>query len=88
LLDLVRANCKGLSEPLLEMCKQFNKDTADGRRMSLYSELLSSAIKSMIDVKEEKDLDSLFTSGKTTALVNAIAGLDEFELVAFIVVQG
>ena len=88
LLDLVRANCKGLSEPLLDMCKQFNKDTADGRRMSLYSELLSSAIKSMIDVKEEKDLDSLFTSGKTTALVNAIAGLDEFELVAFIVVQG
>lgn len=88
LLDLVRANCKGLSEPLLDMCKQFNKDTADGRRMSLYSELLSSAIKSMIDVKEERDLDSLFTSGKTTALVNAIAGLDEFELVAFIVVQG
>ena len=88
LLDLVRANCKGQSEPLLEVCKQFNKETADGRKMGLYSELLSSAIKSMIDVKEEKDLDSLFTSGKTTALVNAIAGIDEFELVAFIVVQG
>lgn len=88
LLELVRANCKGQSEPLLEMCKQFNKDTADGRKMGIYSELLSAAIKSMIDVKEEKDLDSLFTSGKTTALVNAIAGIDEFELVAFIVVQG
>ena len=56
--------------------------------MGVYSELLSLAIKSMIEVKEEKDLDSLFTSGKTTALVNAIAGIDEFELVAFIVVQG
>ena len=88
LLDLVRASCKDQSEPLLEMYKQFNKETADGRKMGLYSELLSSAIKSMIDVKEEKDLDSLFTSGKTTALVNAIAGIDEFELVAFIVVQG
>lgn len=88
LLDLVRANCKGQSEPLLEMCKQFNKETADGRKMGVYSELLSLAIKSMIEVKEEKDLDSLFTSGKTTALVNAIAGIDEFELVAFIVVQG
>ena len=88
LLDLVRANCKGQPEPLLEVCKQFNKETADGRKMGHYSELLSSAIKSMIDVKEEKDLDSLFTSGKTTALVNAIAGIDEFELVAFIVVQG
>ncbi len=88
LLDLVRANCKVQSHPLLEVCKQFNKDTADGRKMGIYSELLSSAIKSMIDVNEEKDLDSLFTSGKTTALVNAIAGIDEFELVAFIVVQG
>ena len=87
LLDLVRASCKGQSEPLLDVCKQFNKETADGRKMGIYSELLSSAIKSMIDVKEEKDLDSLFTSGKTTALVNAIAGLDEFELVSFIVVQ-
>ncbi len=88
LLDLVRANCKVQSHPLLEVCKQFNKDTADGRKMGIYSELLSSAIKSMIDVNEEKDLDSLFTSGKTTALVNSIAGIDEFELVAFIVVQG
>jgi SNF2 family DNA or RNA helicase len=88
LLDLVRSNCKGVSEPSFDMCKQFNKDTADGRKMSIYSELLSSAIKSMIDVKEERDLDSLFTSGKTTALVNTIEGLDEFELVAFIVVQG
>jgi superfamily II DNA or RNA helicase len=87
LLDLVRANCKGYLEPLPKAFKQFNKETADGRKMGIYSELLSSAIKSMIDVKEEKDLDSLFTSGKTTALVNAIAGIDEFELIAFIVVQ-
>ncbi len=88
LLDLVRANCKGQSEPLLDVFKQFNEDTADGRKMGVYSELLNAAIKSMIDVKEEKDLDSLFTPGKTTALVNSITGIDEFELVAFIVVQG
>ena len=41
----------------------------------------------MIEVKEEKDLDSLFSGGRTTALVNTIAGLDDFELVAFLVVQ-
>ncbi|MEZ4681841.1 MAG: hypothetical protein R2932_47290 [Caldilineaceae bacterium] len=41
----------------------------------------------MIAVKEEKDLDSLFSGGKTTALVNTIAGLDDFELIAFLVVQ-
>ena len=56
--------------------------------MDQQSELLSSAIRSMIDVKEEKDLDSLFTGGRTTALVNTIAGLDDFELIAFLVVEG
>ena len=56
--------------------------------MKVYSDLLSSVIRSMIQVKEERDLDSLFTSGRTTALVNAIAGLDDFELITFLVIQG
>jgi hypothetical protein len=34
--------------------------------MQTYSDLLGKAIRSMIEVKEEKDLDSLFTGGKTT----------------------
>ena len=56
--------------------------------MESYSSLLSEAIRSMVDVKEEKDLDSLFSGGETTALVNSIKGLDDFELLAFIVIQG
>lgn len=87
LLDLVRTSCKGKSEPIAEVCRLFNEQTEEGRDMKAYSELLSSSIRSMIDVKEEKDLDSLFTGGKTTALLNTISGLDDFELVAFLVVQ-
>jgi len=41
----------------------------------------------MIDTKEAKDLDSLFSGGKTTALLHTISGLDDFELIAFLVVQ-
>ena len=55
--------------------------------MAGQSALLSAAIRSMIDTKEEKDIDSLFSGGRTTALVNTIAGLDDFELIAFLVVQ-
>jgi len=55
--------------------------------MARYSELLSTAIQSIIQIKEEKDLDSLFTSGKTTALVDTIAGLDDFELIDFLIIQ-
>ena len=55
--------------------------------MDVYSALLQRAIQSMIALKEEKDIDSLFSGGKTTALLNTITGLGDFELIAFLVVQ-
>lgn len=87
LLDLVRTCCKGQDKPILDACQRFNQETADGRRMQPYSDLLGKAIRSMIEVKEEKDLDSLFTGGKTTALTGTISGLDDFELISFLVIQ-
>jgi SNF2 family DNA or RNA helicase len=88
LLDLVRTSCKGEIEPFAALCQRFNKETADGRRMQVYSDLLGKAIRSMIEVKEEKDIDSLFSGGKTSALTQTISGLDDFELVSFLVIQG
>ena len=87
LLDLVRSCCKGQAQPIPDACRLFNKETADGRKMQVYSDLLGKTIRSMIEVKEEKDLDSLFSGGKTTALVNTIAGLDDFELLTFLIIQ-
>lgn len=55
--------------------------------MRAYSQLLDRSINSMVDLKEERDLDSLFTGGRTTALVGKINGLEDFELISFLVVQ-
>lgn len=88
LLDLIRASCKGRIEPIRDVCQIFNERTDDGRRMGRYSDLLSQAIRSMIEVKEEKDIDSLFSGGRTTALTHTIKGLDDFELIAFLVIEG
>ena len=55
--------------------------------MARYSALLDQAILAIIDAKEDKDIDSLFSGGKTTALVNTISGLHDFELISFLVVQ-
>jgi len=85
-LDLVRSACKGRGDPIPEAYRPFNLATQDGREMKPYSEL-AKAIRSMVDLKEEKDIDSLFTGPKTSALVSPIAGLDDFELIAFLVVQ-
>lgn len=87
LLDLVRACCKGQALPIPDVCQRFNQETMDGRQMQVYSDLLGQTIRAMIEVKEEKDIDSLFTGGKTTALVDTVAGLDDFELIAFLVIQ-
>lgn len=87
LLDLARTCCKGQIHPITDAAQAFNDETAEGRQMQVYSDLLGKAIRTMIDVKEEKDLDSLFTGGKTTALTNTISGLDDFELITFLVIQ-
>lgn len=87
LLDLARTSCKGQETPITSLCKEFNRSTQDGRKMGKYSDLLGQAIHSMIEVKEDKDIDSLFTGTSTTALVDSIQGLDDFELISFLVVQ-
>nr|WP_281245226.1 C-terminal helicase domain-containing protein [Raineyella antarctica] len=86
LLDLIRAGCRDLDEPVADVCRIFNTATRDGADMDTYSDLLTDAITSMIDVTDERDLDSLFSPGHTTALVQTIAGLDDFELIAFLAI--
>ncbi|MGW8645619.1 helicase-related protein [Micromonospora chalcea] len=86
LLDLIRAGCRTYDEPVAEVCRSFNAATREGADMGRYSDLLTAAIRSMIDVTEEHDLDSLFTAGRTTALTQTISGLDDFELIAFLAI--
>ena len=85
-LDLLRYISKDKKEPLKEAYNKFNDDTNDGSNMSKYSELLNKSIESIINVKEETDIESLFRRGGTTMLQNDIKGLEDFELIAFVVI--
>lgn len=87
LLDTVRLLCRGRNEPVLQLCRKFNQETDDGRDMRSVSELLNDAIDSIIDRKEESDIDSLFSPGGTSALMSRISGLEDFELICFLVVK-
>ncbi|WP_329757507.1 helicase-related protein [Dysosmobacter welbionis] len=87
MLDTIRLLCRGKTEPISDLCRKFNQETDDGRNMAEMSELLSEAVNSIIDVKEESDIDSLFKSGGTTALLSQVSGLDDFELICFLVVK-
>jgi SNF2 family DNA or RNA helicase len=87
MLDNIRLLCRGKKEPIKELYQRFNEETDDGRDMTEMSELLSEAINSIIDCKEESDIDSLFSTGGTSALMSAVSGLDDFELICFLVVK-
>ena len=79
--------CRGKKEPIVDLCQKFNEETNDGKDMQELSNLLRETIYSIIDTKEESDIDSLFTVGGTSALISVVSGLDDFELISFLVVK-
>jgi len=87
LLDDIRLLCRGKQEPIVELCQKFNEETNDGKDMQELSNLLRETIHSIIDTKEASDIDSLFISGGTSALISVVSGLDDFELISFLVVK-
>ena len=87
MLDKMRFLCKGKTEPIPAVYKQFNKETRDGRDMTKFSNLLGEAIASIIEIKEESDIGNFLSGGQVSFLSNEIKGLDDFELVCFVVVK-
>ncbi len=86
-LDVIRSSCKGQKDPIVSAYKVFNEETNDGLNMSKYSELLEEAIKSIIEVKEQSDINALFKQGSMVLSGAKIKGLDDFELLAFVVIK-
>lgn len=87
LLDVMRHACRGNVEYDPALCAALNKETYDGRKMERYSRLLQSAIDSIIVVKAESDIESLFSIGETSALKGDIKGMDDFELITFLIIR-
>ncbi|MDE6770715.1 MAG: DEAD/DEAH box helicase family protein [Muribaculaceae bacterium] len=87
LLDRMRQLCRGKSEPIIELCRKFNAETRDGQRMGTYSRLLGDAISSLIKVKESSDLFSFLDGDTGSLFANELRGLDDFELICFLIIR-
>lgn len=87
LLDKMRLLCKPLIKPDVKLCAQFNKETRDGLRMGKYSDLLSKAINSIISVKEQSSIDSFLEGYAGELFEEHYVGLDDFELICFLVIK-
>lgn len=87
LLDKMRYACKDKPEPDKALCRQFNKETRDGKHMRHYSDLLQSAIESIVTVKEKSDIDDFLNGVQGNLFAGEIRGLDDFELICFLVIK-
>lgn len=86
-LDEMRHIARGKDTPNTNLCRLFNKKTKDGRGMGKVSKLLEAAIGSIIEAKDEEDISSFFSAGETTFQSSGFSGLEDFELICFVVVM-
>lgn len=87
ILDVLRTTCKYYSEPIADLCRIYNRETKDGYKMDKYSRLLDKSIESILDIKEANDLNTLFNSGSDVLFGSGVQGLDDFELITFVVIK-
>ena len=87
ILDAMRMLCKGKNEPLIDLCKSLSESTDEYHDMSSYSNLLKQSIGTILQTEEEKEVLSLFKSGGTTALKDKLKGIEDFNLISFLIVR-
>ena len=86
-LDMLRSMARWKSEPIKKVYELFNDETDDWKKMDKYSELLSETIKSIINVKDDALLDSLFSKWWLWNKWWEIKWIEDFELISFIVIK-
>ena len=84
-LDIIRAACAGVTEPVMNLCRQFNKETRDGTNMGAYTELLDAAVSQVSGVQAQKGMESLFSLGEVGT--GTTLAFDDYSLVSFVVLR-
>jgi SNF2 family DNA or RNA helicase len=85
-LDRLRRLCAGRDLPDAEAVARFDKQTRGGEDMGSVQKLLAAAVASVAGKSQERAVASLFNPGGTHASKGEFAGMNDFEVVAFLVV--
>ena len=86
-LDYYKKLCVGKNEVLPDLIREFNNETNDGKDMTKYSALLVEVIENILGKKQETGVKSLFSKGGTATIQQDINGLEEFELISFLILR-
>lgn len=85
-LDLIKRLCIDASAVNAAACIRFDKATKSGTNMSMIQKQLAAAVASVTGKKEERAVASLFSPGGTHAQKGEFAGINDFEVIAYLVV--
>ena len=85
-LDRLKHLCLGRDLPDAGARARFDKATRGGQDMGVAQHLLASAVASILGKSKERAVASLFSPGGTHAMASEFAGINDFEVVGFLVV--
>jgi SNF2 family DNA or RNA helicase len=86
ILDRLKRLCLGRALPDVDASDRFDKSTKQGEDMRATQRLLAAAVASVVGKNEERALASLFSPGGTHAMKGEFAGINDFEVLAYLVV--
>jgi hypothetical protein len=86
LLDRLKRLCLGRDLPDAGACARFDRDSKQGDDMRAAQGLLAAAVASVVGKNKERAVASLFIPGGTHAMKGEFAGINDFEVLAYLVV--
>jgi SNF2 family DNA or RNA helicase len=86
ILDHLKRLSLGRDLPDASACAGFDKTTKQGEDMRHAQRLLAASVASVVGKSEERAVASLFSPGGTHAIKGEFAGINDFEVVAYLVV--
>ncbi|WP_366555343.1 helicase-related protein [Aquibaculum sediminis] len=86
-LDVLKKHGHGKRSVDTEAVARMNAKTKSGRDMGHYRALLEAAVASVVGKSEEKGVESLFSRGGTNLTKDSFQGMEDFEVVSFMVVN-
>jgi len=88
ILDVLKNISLGRVNPDEKTYARFNALTRNGADMSHYQGLLAKAVAAITGKAEEKGVESLFQRGGTVISKDAFKGIDDFEVIAYLIILG
>ena len=86
-LDIFKKLCTWNKEVFYDLVDLFDEETRGWKNMKDYSTKLEEVISDIVWNKKEKEIESIFTLWESSLATNKLVGLDDFELISFLIIE-